>query len=335
MSFVPRAKQERCCRGSVLPRSYPLSNLVNCVMRSCPWTGAAASASDSGGGVRVLPRGEALVLGGDLAYPNPSNETYETRLVRPFEAAMPPPPVRSICSAKLGCASVFGWPSWLQRAMSNSNCPQALFKRPTGFRVCTCAGPPCRIGCAVCRHCCGRLYLSTLCAYMTRMLLAGMVAGVDDVARNSCACPSGVNEKGWHASAQGVHPGRLVVNKPDLALLADERRPIACSCPPPGCPLHCDAPPQPCAPRCRRGHASARSPAFTCPSALHLVGAMQANVTTTSVPRHRGAAHQKTCCHFPTALPHARSDSAFMTGHCVPEKEMLVMRYSAWLVTPA
>ncbi len=65
-----------------------------------PGTGAAASASD-GGGVRVLPRGEALVLGGDLAYPNPSNETYETRLVRPFEAAMPPPPVRSPCAAKL------------------------------------------------------------------------------------------------------------------------------------------------------------------------------------------------------------------------------------------
>lgn len=51
--------------------------------------------------MRVLPRGEALVLGGDLAYPNPSNETYETRLVRPFEAAMPPPPVRSPCAAKL------------------------------------------------------------------------------------------------------------------------------------------------------------------------------------------------------------------------------------------
>ncbi|KAK9835056.1 hypothetical protein WJX81_007542 [Elliptochloris bilobata] len=55
-------------------------------------SGASASPSDRGGGVRVLPRGEALVLGGDLAYPNPSNETYETRLVRPFEAAMPPPP---------------------------------------------------------------------------------------------------------------------------------------------------------------------------------------------------------------------------------------------------
>lgn len=29
--------------------------------------------------------------GGDLAYPNPSNETYEVRFFRPFEAALPPP----------------------------------------------------------------------------------------------------------------------------------------------------------------------------------------------------------------------------------------------------
>ena len=33
-----------------------------------------------------------LVIGGDLAYPNPSNETYETRFFRPYEAAFPPPP---------------------------------------------------------------------------------------------------------------------------------------------------------------------------------------------------------------------------------------------------
>ena len=57
-----------------------------------PMLCAGAPASTSGSGLRVLPRGQALVLGGDLAYPNPSNETYEMRLVRPFEAAMPPPP---------------------------------------------------------------------------------------------------------------------------------------------------------------------------------------------------------------------------------------------------
>lgn len=35
---------------------------------------------------------QILVIGGDLAYPNPSNETYETRFFRPYEAAFPPPP---------------------------------------------------------------------------------------------------------------------------------------------------------------------------------------------------------------------------------------------------
>ena len=51
-----------------------------------------ASAYDSAaslGGGRVLPRADLLILGGDLAYPNPSNETYETRLFRhaPHESA--------------------------------------------------------------------------------------------------------------------------------------------------------------------------------------------------------------------------------------------------------
>ena len=43
-------------------------------------------------GALTLPRGDVLVIGGDLAYPNPSNETYEQRFFRPFEAAFPPPP---------------------------------------------------------------------------------------------------------------------------------------------------------------------------------------------------------------------------------------------------
>ena len=43
-------------------------------------------------GTLTLPRGDVLVIGGDLAYPNPSNETYEQRFFRPFEAAFPPPP---------------------------------------------------------------------------------------------------------------------------------------------------------------------------------------------------------------------------------------------------
>ncbi|HEX8702148.1 MAG TPA: metallophosphoesterase, partial [Myxococcaceae bacterium] len=36
----------------------------------------------------VLPRGRLLVLGGDAVYPGASRETYEERLVQPYEAAM-------------------------------------------------------------------------------------------------------------------------------------------------------------------------------------------------------------------------------------------------------
>ncbi|EPS68439.1 hypothetical protein M569_06328, partial [Genlisea aurea] len=38
-----------------------------------------------------LPRGNLLLIGGDLAYPNPSEFTYERRLFRPFEYALQPP----------------------------------------------------------------------------------------------------------------------------------------------------------------------------------------------------------------------------------------------------
>jgi hypothetical protein len=59
-------------------------------------TAAAAAATKDGGSggssVLQLPRGEVLLLGGDLAYPNPSRETYEQRLFVPFQEAMPPPP---------------------------------------------------------------------------------------------------------------------------------------------------------------------------------------------------------------------------------------------------
>lgn len=39
-----------------------------------------------------LPRGDLLIVGGDLAYPNPSPFTYERRLFYPFEHALQPPP---------------------------------------------------------------------------------------------------------------------------------------------------------------------------------------------------------------------------------------------------
>ncbi|XP_042508858.1 uncharacterized protein LOC122084572 [Macadamia integrifolia] len=41
--------------------------------------------------MRALPRGNLLLIGGDLAYPNPSAFTYEKRLFRPFEYALQPP----------------------------------------------------------------------------------------------------------------------------------------------------------------------------------------------------------------------------------------------------
>ena len=42
-------------------------------------------------GALRLPRGKILVIGGDLAYPSPNEENYETRFFRPFQAALPPP----------------------------------------------------------------------------------------------------------------------------------------------------------------------------------------------------------------------------------------------------
>lgn len=58
-----------------------------------------------------LPRGELLVLGGDLAYPFPSEENYEKRFFRTFEDAMAPPP--SFRRAKIATnkfnMSVKGW----------------------------------------------------------------------------------------------------------------------------------------------------------------------------------------------------------------------------------
>ncbi|KAI4369071.1 hypothetical protein MLD38_017560 [Melastoma candidum] len=42
--------------------------------------------------VLSLPRADLLLIGGDLAYPNPSAFTYEKRFFRPFEYALQPPP---------------------------------------------------------------------------------------------------------------------------------------------------------------------------------------------------------------------------------------------------
>ncbi|GKV30407.1 hypothetical protein SLEP1_g39219 [Rubroshorea leprosula] len=44
-----------------------------------------------GDSVSTLPRGDLLLIGGDLAYPNPSAFTYERRFFCPFEYALQPP----------------------------------------------------------------------------------------------------------------------------------------------------------------------------------------------------------------------------------------------------
>ncbi|XP_073394214.1 uncharacterized protein [Physcomitrium patens] len=43
-------------------------------------------------GFHNLPRSQLLLIGGDLAYPNPSAFSYERRFFRPFEYALQPPP---------------------------------------------------------------------------------------------------------------------------------------------------------------------------------------------------------------------------------------------------
>jgi hypothetical protein len=42
-------------------------------------------------GLLQLPRAKLLLLGGDLAYPSPTPDSYETRFFRAFQCALPPP----------------------------------------------------------------------------------------------------------------------------------------------------------------------------------------------------------------------------------------------------
>lgn len=61
----------------------------------------------------LLPRGEFLVIGGDLAYPSPTEESFEKRLFRTFEDAMSPPPSyrrKKIATNKQNISSLIkGW----------------------------------------------------------------------------------------------------------------------------------------------------------------------------------------------------------------------------------
>lgn len=62
-------------------------------------------------GEQVLPRGEVLIVGGDLAYPDPTEESYEKRFFRTFEDAMQPPPSfrRRAISTRKPAIPVRGW----------------------------------------------------------------------------------------------------------------------------------------------------------------------------------------------------------------------------------
>jgi len=71
--------------GASPPSSMPLPAQV------APTDAPPAASSAAPPETHVLPRGAALVLGGDLAYPHPTRETYARRLVGPFEAALPRP----------------------------------------------------------------------------------------------------------------------------------------------------------------------------------------------------------------------------------------------------
>ncbi|DAZ93441.1 TPA: hypothetical protein N0F65_003138 [Lagenidium giganteum] len=51
---------------------------------------------------RKFPRADVLVIGGDLAYPHPNSETYESRFWRCFEYAMKPPSIYDPANISIG-----------------------------------------------------------------------------------------------------------------------------------------------------------------------------------------------------------------------------------------
>eukprot|EP00571_Detonula_confervacea_P006288 CAMPEP_0172319744 /NCGR_PEP_ID=MMETSP1058-20130122/38599_1 /TAXON_ID=83371 /ORGANISM="Detonula confervacea, Strain CCMP 353" /LENGTH=1060 /DNA_ID=CAMNT_0013034863 /DNA_START=643 /DNA_END=3825 /DNA_ORIENTATION=+ len=70
-----------------------------------------SSSSSKQHGRRILPRGKLLINGGDLAYPDPTPDSYEKRFFRTFEDAMPPPPSfrREHISIRKPALPVQGW----------------------------------------------------------------------------------------------------------------------------------------------------------------------------------------------------------------------------------
>lgn len=108
----------------------------------------------------IACRGDLLIIGGDLAYPNPSNETYETRFFRPYEAAMPPPPhvmpgalvvqkpdLPSLHSRREGAHACRTAPSSLCDQHASACAPDPRHTR--NCRCATCGSARCRLACVV------------------------------------------------------------------------------------------------------------------------------------------------------------------------------------------
>ncbi|KAL4423131.1 hypothetical protein ABPG77_004814 [Micractinium sp. CCAP 211/92] len=77
----------RCLAAPQLRVNVP-TELVSAGAAGIPDGSAAVSLA---AGQRTLPRANLVVHGGDLCYPSPTDETFETRLFGPYQDAFPPP----------------------------------------------------------------------------------------------------------------------------------------------------------------------------------------------------------------------------------------------------
>mmetsp|Transcript_9815 Transcript_9815/g.10864 ORF Transcript_9815/g.10864 Transcript_9815/m.10864 type:complete len:1205 (-) Transcript_9815:65-3679(-) len=86
-----------------------------------------------------LPRGQFLVNGGDLAYPDPSVSSYEKRFFRTFEDAMPPPPSfrRSKIATKKPDLPTKGWKHCFHEGVDSDDTKDIheLYKGPSTFII--------------------------------------------------------------------------------------------------------------------------------------------------------------------------------------------------------
>ncbi|GMI09203.1 hypothetical protein TrRE_jg2669, partial [Triparma retinervis] len=83
---------------------------------------------------KTLPRGEFLVIGGDLAYPDPSPDTFEKRFFRTFEDALPPPPCyrkEAISTKKPNLANT-GWANIFKEPVEDPNDPDEVLEKYKG-----------------------------------------------------------------------------------------------------------------------------------------------------------------------------------------------------------